>query len=217
MGGKLDVNILCHRGWWENARDKNSIGALERALDAGYGIETDIRDALGTLVVSHDPPTGKSHMTFDALLQTYVREGAQSMLALNIKSDGLQVSVREMLQAYSVDNYFVFDMSIPDTLGYVRSGMNWAVRLSEYEDGGRLLDGAPFIWLDAFERDWYTEAELSAWLGMGKKVCIVSPELHNRNHENVWQMLERVPRDFSGNLYLCTDLVDLAREAFYGG
>ena len=49
------MQILAHRGRWRSPSEKNSEGAFRAALSAGYGIETDIRDFDGRLVISHDP------------------------------------------------------------------------------------------------------------------------------------------------------------------
>ena len=65
-GGTLLV--LAHRGWWSDPQDKNTRAAFAKAFAAGYGVETDVRDQGGRLVISHDPPTGEDLMTFDALL-----------------------------------------------------------------------------------------------------------------------------------------------------
>ena len=62
------IAILAHRGFWTEPAEKNSREALERAFREGFGIETDIRDRNGALVVSHDPPVGDGLMSFDELL-----------------------------------------------------------------------------------------------------------------------------------------------------
>ncbi len=48
------IEILAHRGIWNKKLKKNSLDALTLALDMGFGIETDIRDRNGVLVISHD-------------------------------------------------------------------------------------------------------------------------------------------------------------------
>ena len=51
-------NILAHRGCWGQSVKRNSFEALKRALEEGFGIETDFRDCNGVIVISHDPPEG---------------------------------------------------------------------------------------------------------------------------------------------------------------
>jgi len=207
------MELLAHRGLWDAPAQKNSLAALSRAIDRGLGIETDIRDLDGELVISHDMPTQREHGSLDAFLAHCARTPQAGLLALNIKSDGLQAALESKLAEHGVANYFVFDMSLPDTLGWRRRGLPFAVRLSEYESGGPLLDEARFVWLDAFERDdWYPLELLTSLLERGKTVAVVSPELHRRAPEAAWRRL----RGLSGQkrLHLCTDLVQPAMEFF---
>lgn len=48
------MKILCHRGAWTAAAEKNSVPAIKKAVSLGYGFETDVRDYQGKLVISHD-------------------------------------------------------------------------------------------------------------------------------------------------------------------
>lgn len=49
------IKIIAHRGMWFQQDEKNTFPAFERALQNGFGIETDFRDCNGELVISHDP------------------------------------------------------------------------------------------------------------------------------------------------------------------
>ena len=54
------MHIIAHRGEWTNQitpYEGNSIEAFKLALSNRYGIEVDIRDLDGKLVVSHNPAT----------------------------------------------------------------------------------------------------------------------------------------------------------------
>lgn len=206
------MNILCHRGYWTDPREKNSWHSLVRALERGFGIETDVRDLDGQLVVSHDPPRSGSVLLLEDLLAFYANLSHDPMLALNIKADGLQKELERLLDAHGVWNFFAFDMSIPDTLGFRRNKMPFAVRLSEFEVENALYHDAPWVWLDAFESEWFTEAAIAKLHADRKSVAIVSPELHGRPHRKFWESL----KEFAGSdrLYLCTDYLDEAMEFF---
>ena len=52
------VEILAHRGFWKKESEKNTQIAFERAFDKGFGIETDLRDIKGEIVISHNMPVG---------------------------------------------------------------------------------------------------------------------------------------------------------------
>lgn len=208
------MKLLAHRGLWEHGLPKNSLAALYAAIDRGLGVETDVRDLDGRLVISHDPPTQAAHADLDAFLAHCAATPQAGCLALNIKADGLQTRLQERLAAHGLSHYFVFDMSVPDLLGWRRLGLPYAVRLSEFEDGGPLLEAARFVWLDAFERDdWYPHTLVPSLLAQGKTVALVSPELHGRPHAAAWQRIKRMD-DGSGRLWLCTDLVTQALEEF---
>jgi hypothetical protein len=133
-------------------------------------------------------------------------------LALNIKADGLRRQLADALERFGIVNYFVFDMSIPDTLHYARAGDSFAIRRSEYESDESLYAQAGWVWLDAFNADWCDNAQIKRWLADGKRVAIVSSELHGRPHEALWAKLMPIQADH--NLYLCTDFVEQAMECF---
>lgn len=207
------MRLLCHRGVWHRPGERNTHAALCAGLDKGLGLETDIRDCDGELVISHDMPIRAASGDLDALLAHHAKCGGGPMLALNIKSDGLQHALKARLEAHGVHRYFVFDMSVPDTLGYARAGMPFAVRLSEYEPRGALFDAASHVWLDAFERPWYGVELITQLLAGGKQVAVVSPELHRREPAALWASLKTL--EAHDGLFLCTDLVDAALETFH--
>ena len=206
------MRLLCHRGYWSQESEKNSWAALTAALSAGLGIETDVRDCNGLLVVSHDPPKMQGALPLEDLLAFYAASARQPCLALNVKADGLQASLLEALQRHKIDNYFTFDMAVPDTLGYHRLDMPFAARISEYEPTNVLLEAAAWVWLDAFHGEWFSLDTVSELLDRGKRVAIVSSELHGRSHEMLWSDLLPLQRD--EKLYLCTDYVQKALDYF---
>lgn len=209
------MKILAHRGWWTKAEEKNALIAFERAFALGVGIETDLRDHHGEIVISHDPPVDPVP-TFKDFLDCRAASGARTPLALNIKSDGLERKLGEMLGAYADLEYFVFDMSLPATLGFRREGMSFFTRQSEFEPEPLLYEDAAGVWLDCFEREWYDDALLGGHLAAGKQLCLVSPELHGREHQAFWHRLKAT--GFAGNpqLMLCTDYPQQALEFFHG-
>lgn len=206
------MKLLAHRGLWNQPEEKNSFQALSAAFEFGVGIETDIRDCDGMLVVSHDPPLTSASLQLDVLLQAYLKEPTQPVLALNIKSDGLHAPLLATLQQHNIQNYFVFDMSIPDTLGYQRLKMPFAARISEYEPNSALAKNASWIWLDSFFSEWFDISLIQNWLVEGKRVAVVSPELHHRPYLPLWHKLKSL-HDQS-QLFLCTDFVMEAQEFF---
>lgn len=208
--GSVMLQILAHRGLWKMPEEKNSLAALTLALRRGCGLETDVRDCAGELVISHDPPQ-LGTLSLRSLLEKYESLGATSTLALNIKADGLAQPLRLLLAEYGIRNYFVFDMSVPDMLDYARNEMPFFSRLSEFETVPALLERSRGIWLDAFQGDWYDAAIIDRFLQAGKQVCVVSPELHRRSKDNVWRLLQQVAAS-GPQLLCCTDFPEELRE-----
>ena len=210
------MRIISHRGYWKLPAEKNTINAFKRSFSLGFGTETDIRDLKGELVISHDMPKGDEMRLekFLALVSSY--EDANSLtLALNIKSDGLLVPLKTILAKYKHLDIFVFDMSVPDSRSYLNSNLSTFMRMSEVEKTVAWLDQAEGIWLDGFCSIWYDGAMLQSILNKGKKICIVSSELHGRDHMELWSLLKSFTHYES--LILCTDLPEKAATYFENG
>jgi hypothetical protein len=199
------MKIISHRGYWKVPAEKNTVEAFRRSFDLGFGTETDFRDLAGKLVVSHDPPTG-GEMSADALFDL-MRDRSLPM-ALNIKADGNAAAMRDAALRAGLSDWFVFDMSVPDTLMHLKLGNPVFGRLSELEPDGPLVRRCPGIWLDAFEGRWFGTDLIEALLARGQRVCLVSPELHKRAHLDFWSMLK--PLASREGLILCTDLPENA-------
>lgn len=207
------MKLCAHRGHWLQPAEKNSLEAFERALAGGHGIETDVRDAGGAAVIAHDLPSG-GEMSLDAFLALSARHPQARPLALNIKADGLQQLVRAALERHAIEGAFVFDMAVPDALGYLRAGLPAYTRCSEYENPPPYQEQAAGLWLDCFHGEWYGRELIAAWLERGKPVCLVSPELHGRPHLACWQQLRDWQLHRHPLLSLCTDF-PLEAAAFF--
>lgn len=206
--------VLSHRGYWKTPAEKNTPEAFERSFSMGFGTETDLRDRDGRLVISHDMALGDA-LPAEAFFEIYTRHGGELPLALNIKADGLQGELKRLLTRYGVDNYFVFDMAVPDGLLYARQQFNTYTRQSEFETEPPYYDLARGIWLDEFNGHWLTDAVIERHLANGKSVCIVSPDLHKRDYDREWRdykrLESRIGRD---KIMICTDYPEQAREFF---
>jgi hypothetical protein len=209
------MKILSHRGYWKTAEEKNTICAFQRSFSLGFGTETDIRDLAGELVVSHDMPQGKE-LSVRGLFEIYRNNDKPLPLALNIKSDGLQAPLMKLIREYQIENYFLFDMSIPDALVSLRHGLRCFTRQSEYEPEPAFYSQAEGVWLDGFHGEWWDEKLVEKHLNADKKVCIVSPDLHRRPHLSFWEKLANWDVVSSSSLMLCTDLSETAKELFVG-
>jgi hypothetical protein len=206
------MKILSHRGYWKTACEKNQRAAFIRSFELGFGTETDVRDLGGKIVISHDMPSGEE-LSLEEFLNIFRAHAPTPLpLALNVKSDGLAEALKWHLLQAKIGSAFVFDMSVPDMRGYLRSGLPVYTRMSEVEQDPPWLDKAVGVWLDSFEGEWYAPKLVEDLLARGKEVCIVSPELHGRLHAEAWSRLTHLA-DCKG-LSLCTDLPEEAASVF---
>ena len=207
--------ILSHRGYWRTPDERNTLPAFERSFRLGFGTETDLRDLLEALVVSHDPPAVGA-LPAEAIFHLHRELGAGVPLALNVKSDGLQSLLVPLLERFGGAHAFVFDVAVPDALAWLRAGVPTFTRHSEVEPQPAYYNDAAGVWLDAFHGDWWDASAIGRHLDGGKRVCVVSPELHGRDPRAAWDRLAAADFRSDPRLMLCTDRPEEARGAFGG-
>lgn len=201
------TRLVAHRGWWIEPSEKNTVTAFERAVDAGVGIETDLRDDRGIVVISHDPPMGGEQD-----LAAFVSSIAPELpIALNIKADGLATAVDQAIAEGGLSVARAFDMSIPDLREYRRRSVPYLGRLSEIESREPSLDEAAGVWLDQFDSLWFTPSIVQRLRDEDLEVWIVSSELHGRDPKELWRWIRRFADD--PGVFLCTDFPAEAGKA----
>jgi len=210
------VEIISHRGFWKETNQQNTLASFAQSFQSGFGVETDIRDYDGMLVISHDIPKKENKLIrLDRFFELYKQSDCEVPLALNIKSDGLTLLLKEQLTKYEIQNYFVIDMSVPDMLNYLKCSLNCYTRQSEIEITPALYNDSIGVWLDEFYSDWITEDLIIKHIQNKKRVCIVSPELHGRSYAEEWKKYKSIfQRNFSIDITICTDYPAKARKFF---
>ena len=203
------MRILSHRGYWREPGEQNSPVAFARSLELRFGLETDVRDCAGRLLISHDMPKG-SEMCFDQLISLF--HDTDLTLAVNVKADGLAGRLKSALASYNIKSWFAFDMSIPDMRTYLDENLPVFARVSEVERQPAWIDEVAGIWLDSFKVDHYAVCRIGEFLDGGKQVCVVSPELHSWSREPLWTAIQ--PLSNQAGLMLCTDFPEEARCFF---
>jgi len=206
--------ILAHRGFWKSVSEQNTMVSISRALDYGFGIETDIRDYNGELVISHNIPN-KPILYFKEFLKYYSSNNFNNFLALNIKSDGQLEIIKNLIKEYKILNYSCFDMSIPETKKYHEDDIYFLIRISEVEKELSFYRKSKGVWLDCFFSDWYSKKDIMSVINDEKTLCIVSPELHKRNHKDFWPKIKSWDLPWKSNkIMICTDHPFEARDFF---
>lgn len=201
-----NTSILAHRGLFTCDSEKNSITAINRALQSGFGIETDIRDLDGRLVISHDPPLAKfSPISLQSIAQNINSLSSKPRIGLNVKSDGLLNLLQGSHELFqSIQNIFLFDMSIPDSVQYFGSPFATYGRVSDYEPLTKLPHISGF-WIDNFTGNFPQVAVASSLLDEGFCVCLVSSELHGRSHLTLWTEIVNSGIHLHPQFEICTD------------
>ena len=207
-------NILAHRGLWKSKEKQNTIEALTAAIDAGFGLETDIRDLDGNLVISHDPPTLNAYVNLAAFLEVVIASKSDARLALNIKSDGLAKYWDDVIQNANFDQIFFFDMSVPDHAVFVKAGLRTYARVSDIETEIVFQQSAHGVWVDDFSGNFDQVSKAKELLQNGLRVALVSPELHGRPYLETWKEVKLQRLHCNSSFELCTDFPELAIEFF---
>ena len=200
--------LVAHRGLWDKHTAPNSLQAIDDALLAGYGVETDLRDHRGELCIAHDPIKDQPVLLAEAL--KFLRRRTftyRPKFAFNVKADGMAPLIREILNQLEPFDFFFFDMSVPQTLEFQRYDLPIAWRLSEFETLTQALNPAlkpERVWLDSFYSDWWLkDAEVLEAIAQ-LPTTVVSPELHGRDPRQVWEIMSTLMKTHD-HLNICTD------------
>lgn len=161
----------------------NTLAAV-RALTPGLGLEFDVRDTAGRLVVTHDP------FTEGPPLDEFLALASGRPLIVNVKSDGIDGAVLTALEAAGARDFFLLDCAAPTLVRLVVRGEHRvAVRWSEWEPAAALepfRGRAGWLWVDCFTT---YPGDAATWrdLAAGFRICLVSPELQGHG-------LDAIPR-----------------------
>ncbi len=153
----------------------------------GLGVEVDIRTLGSRLIIHHDPYVEGED--FEDWLGGY----AHSLLILNVKEEGLEARLLQLMAGAGIEDFFFLDQSFPFLVRTVRSGeARCAVRVSEYESVAtalRLEGLTRWVWLDSFTGSLPEDSDLQALRAAGFKLCLVSPELQGRSPDEEVQAI----------------------------
>ena len=180
------MNFIAHR--------RNTIAELQ-ATPREYGTEVDIRSDNGQLIIHHDPLAQGEN--FEDWLNHY-RHGT---LILNVKEEGLEFRLIELMKQYQISDYFFLDQSFPFLIKWSKLGeRHCAVRVSEFEsiDTALTLAGKiDWVWVDCFTRFPLAGSDAKILQNAGFQLCLVSPELQGRPAETEIPQLANLLRERS--------------------
>lgn len=188
------------------AHRRNTIEELN-ATPREYGVEVDIRTNNGELIIHHDPLTLGEN--FEAWLKHYQHD----TLILNVKEEGLEQPLINLMKRYRISDYFFLDQSFPFLVKWSKLGeRNCAVRVSEYESIETALTLAgkiDWVWVDCFTHFPLSGEDAKLLQDAGFKLCLVSPELHGHQADSTIPQLAQLLYEYSIHPEaICTKQVD---------
>ena len=156
---------------------RNTIEELQ-ATPREYGVEVDIRSDNGKLVIHHDPFARGDDF------EEWLKHFQHGTLILNVKEEGLEARLIDLMKQYKIEDYFFLDQSFPFLIKWSKLGEHHcAVRVSEFEsiETALSLSGKiDWVWVDCFTKFPLAGIDAKRLQDAGFKLCLVSPELQGR-------------------------------------
>lgn len=193
------MQIIAHR--------RNRISEL-RDTATHLGVEVDIRSQGDRLIIHHDPfSEGVDFLEWVSWYQ-------HGTLILNVKEEGLEARLKDVMLDHRIEDYFFLDQSFPFLIKSVREKeTRCAVRVSEFESLDTALSLAgkvDWIWVDCFNKFPLTTDEARQLKSAGFKLCVVSPELQGRTDPTgIRHFREHLESASINPEAICTKLYDL--------
>jgi hypothetical protein len=161
----------------------NNIESL-KLVPKEHGVEIDIHAYKDILTLHHDPFIEGT--SFEEWLKFYDHR----FLILNIKEEGIEEKVLESINKHNIKDFFMLDLSFPALMKLIKKGENRiATRVSDYEATSSALllkNKVQWIWIDLFNKKFpISKNKCKLLRDSGFKLCLVSPELHPDNDENI--------------------------------
>jgi hypothetical protein len=175
----------------------NTISQLN-LVPKDFGVEVDIRYHEDDLILHHDPFSHhKPQMPekFSEFLVCYKCEGP---MILNVKTEGVEEKLIELMNKFKIKNWFFLDLSMPFFVKYAKHAAsasiagfgpeNLAVRFSQEEPIEYALSfvkKVSWVWVDCFTKMPLDDESYSKLKNAGFKICLVSPELQKHPLEKI--------------------------------
>lgn len=171
----------------------NTIEELKE-VPTHMGVEIDLRDKGNKIILSHDPFTDGEDF------EEWIKYYQHAYLILNVKSEGIEFEILEILAYYEDIFYFFLDSTIPMINKLSMTGeKNSALRISEYESEiikWRAIGIATWVWIDCFTKEWILNKELFKKLKhFGFNICLVSPELQQHSKEDIEDYINHLKKE----------------------
>ena len=193
------MKLISHR--------RNTISEL-KATPKNYGVEVDIRSRGEQLIIHHDP------FEDGELFEDWIVAYQHGTLILNIKEEGLEARLINLMESHGIEDYFFLDQSFPFLVKLVKTGEHrCAIRVSEFEaiETALTLAGkVDWVWVDCFNYFPLSQKDAKRLKNAGFKLCFASPELQGRNADTeIPQLIKLLDQQDIEADAICTKRLDL--------
>tara|TARA_Y100001933_G_scaffold80608_1_gene81829 strand:- start:3128 stop:3712 length:585 start_codon:yes stop_codon:yes gene_type:complete len=192
------VEIILHR--------RNTLYDLKNTSKE-FGIEIDIRSYKGQLILHHDPFIKGEYFS------EWIKYYKHGTLILNVKEEGLENKILDILSINKINSFFFLDQSFPFIIKTLRNGEDRiALRVSEFESietALNLKNKTQWIWVDMFSRFPLSKYEYKKLKEAKFKLCLVSPELQKLNHIKINKLKSYLEEENISLDAVCTKIPEL--------
>jgi len=168
------MEIIVHR---RNKLDDLKVTSNE------FGIEVDIRSYNDKLILQHDPFIKGDYF------EEWIKYYKHGTLILNVKEEGLEYKILDLLRINNINSFFFLDQSFPFIIKTLNKGENRiALRVSEFESietALNLKNKVQWVWVDIFSKFPLSKYEYKKLKEAKFKLCLVSPELQKLNNVRI--------------------------------
>ena len=172
-----------------------------------FGIEIDIRSYKGQLILHHDPFIKGEYFS------EWIKYYKHGTLILNVKEEGLENKILDILSINKINSFFFLDQSFPFIIKTLSNGEDRiALRVSEFESietALNLKNKTQWIWVDMFSRFPLSKYEYKKLKEAKFKLCLVSPELQKLNHIKINKLKSYLEEENISLDAVCTKIPEL--------
>jgi len=142
-----------------------------------FGVEVDLRTLNKKIILNHEPFLNGLNF------EIFIKKFNHQFLILNIKEEGIEKKVINILNKFKIRNYFLLDSTIPMSLKLTKK-INKCLRISDLEDiniKSKKISHFNWVWIDYINSN-YSIDKIKINILKKKKIrnCFVSPELVNK-------------------------------------
>ena len=166
----------------------NTIEELQKT-ERKFGVEIDVRTSGADLIIQHEPfmPGVK--------LSDWLRNFDHEFLIINVKEDGLENEIINLMKEFKINDFFFLDQSFPSFYKLSLLHPNFcSVRVSDFESVETILNfNTGWVWFDSHSGNWnYLQNTFNKLTDAKVKKCLMSPELQRDNSESELIVLKQL-------------------------